>query len=148
MELLLLFQGPPRPPLCLRFQGSTLRYLNPDERSTARLVRRALALAVAPGQERESTPGILVSQRGLSDLLAEARGEWFHLREDGKDIRGLPLPRDVTFLLSDHLDLTSGEDALVEGSGIPRVSLGPSSLHADHCIAIAHNELDRREGGG
>ncbi|MDD5420363.1 MAG: tRNA (pseudouridine(54)-N(1))-methyltransferase TrmY, partial [Methanomicrobiaceae archaeon] len=49
------------------------------------------------------------------------------------------------FLLSDHENFSPEECALIEG--LPRFSLGPRSLHADHAIAVLQNELDRRECG-
>jgi len=138
----------------LRFVGKRLRHLNPDERSTGALIRRALqALQERPpapgtGEELESTPGIFVSRRGLAAVLEEAQSKverLILLHERGEPLRGFPLPRDVGFVLSDHLEFLPKELELMRD--LPRLSLGPKVLHADHCIIIAHHELDLRFDG-
>ena len=140
-EIHLILLGPPSPPKDLLLQGSAVRSLSPDERSTAALLRKALALPVGESF-RESSPGILVRRRGLSTLVSE--GGYAVLSEDGQDVRTLPdLP--VAFLLSDHLDFTLGEEEVL--SGLPRISVGPRVLHADQAITVLQNELDRREAG-
>lgn len=116
-----------------------MRYLNPDERSTAALLRKALSLPA--GREfRESTPGIYVRATGLRAFLTDH--EVALADEGGDDLRHLStIP--ATFLLSDHLNLT-GEERILIGD-CPRFSVGPRSLHADHVITLIHNELDRRD---
>lgn len=140
-EIHLLLLGPPSPPKDVLLRGSAVRSLSPDERSTAALVRKALALPVGE-TFRESSPGILVRRGGLPGLLAG--GNYAVLSEEGEDMRTLPdLPE--AFLLSDHLDFTAGEEGLLPG--LPRISVGPRVLHADHAITVLQNELDRREAG-
>ena len=140
-EIHLILLGPPSPPKDLLLQGSAVRSLSPDERSTAALLRKALALPVGESF-RESSPGILVRRRGLSTLVSE--GGYAVLSEDGQDVRTLPDLPDA-FLLSDHLDFTLGEEEVL--SGLPRISVGPRVLHADQAITVLQNELDRREAG-
>jgi len=140
-EIHLILLGPPSPPKDLLLQGSAVRSLSPDERSTAALLRKALALPVGESF-RESSPGILVRRRGLSTLVSE--GGYAVLSEDGRDVRTLPDLPDA-FLLSDHLDFTLGEEEVL--SGLPRISVGPRVLHADQAITVLQNELDRREAG-
>jgi tRNA (pseudouridine54-N1)-methyltransferase len=144
VEVVLVLQGPPGPARSIRLVGSELRYLNPDERSTGALIRNAL-MRDARTEER-STPGIYVSARTYQDvlgLLGEGT-EIVYLKEDGKDIRETELPENVTFVLSDHMDLTPDEEGLLLQYGPKVVKLGPISYHADHCITIVNNELDRR----
>jgi tRNA (pseudouridine54-N1)-methyltransferase len=140
-ELFLVLLGAPRPPRTLHLVGRDLRYLNPDERSTAALVRQALRLHA----EGESSPGIHVRFHGLLPLLEAFRSELVHLREDGQDIREASLPQPTTFLLSDHHDLTPDEEAVVRKFQPLEVRVGPRSLHADHAIVLVHNEMDRRD---
>jgi len=144
VEVVLILQGPPGPVRTIRLVGSELRYLNPDERSTGALIRNAL-MRDAKGEER-STPGIYVSARSFQDVLAllDKGTELVYLREDGQDIRGVELPKDVTFVLSDHMDLSPDEEGLLLQYGPRVLTLGPMSYHADHCITIVNNELDRR----
>jgi len=132
--------------ITLRFVGSRLRHLNPDERSTAALIQRALKLQERLEEgELESTPGIFISRRGLRQVLNEAKDRverLILLHEEGTPLREAELSQDIGFILSDHLDFLPGELELMRG--LSRLSLGPKVLHADHCIIIVHNELDLR----
>ncbi len=139
-ELHLALLGPPGPPTVLHFVGAELRHLNPDERSTAALVRKALAR----GKEGRSTPGIHVRYQDFHGLLQEFSETLVLLREDGQDLRRAELGLDPTFLLSDHRDFSREEAAAIQAVGPPVVAVGPRALHADHCIVLVHNELDRR----
>ncbi len=81
--------------------------------------------------------------RGLKGLLEEYGRDLVYLREDGEDLRAAVLPDDPAFLLSDHRDLTPEEETAVLDLQPRIVSVGPRSLHADHCIVLVNNELDR-----
>ncbi len=134
--------------IVLRLEGASLRHLNPDERSTAALIQKALrAFTERPGAEIESTPGIFVAAGGLPGVLERVREGglpvyWLH--ERGSPIRQAELRPDAAFVLSDHLEFSPEEIAIL--AAFPKLSLGPLSLHADHCIVLAHNELDLRFG--
>jgi tRNA (pseudouridine54-N1)-methyltransferase len=140
-EIHLILLGPPTPPKEVLLRGDSVRSLSPDERSTAALIRKALALPVGEAF-RESTPGILIRRGDLGGLVAG--GGYAVLSETGTDVRGVKvLP--TGFLLSDHLDFTAAEEEIL--AGLPRISMGPRVLHADHAITVLQNELDRREAG-
>jgi len=140
-QIHLVLLGPPAPPKEVLVRGDSARSLSPDERSTAALLRKALALPVGE-TFRESGPGILVRRGGLAGLLAG--GGYAVLSEDGGDVRGLAsLP--AGFVLSDHLDFSPEEDSLL--AGLLRISVGPRVLQADQAITVLQNELDRREAG-
>ena len=133
-------------------KGETLRHLNPDERTTAALLRKALAVVAAPGWVM-STSGIFIRTGGLAEVLQDLKeNRIFYLREDGTDllsIDGCDLSGDAVFVLGDHQGMTPEEEALLEQAGARVVSLGPTSLHADHCIVITNWMLDgcgKKEG--
>ncbi|MFB6110569.1 MAG: tRNA (pseudouridine(54)-N(1))-methyltransferase TrmY [Halodesulfurarchaeum sp.] len=130
----------------IRLEGVELRYMNPDERNIAGLLRQALeSRTEAIGQsEVESTPGIYVSNRGFESVLKAAarEGDIVHLHEDGDPIAGLQPPANPAFVLSDHRDFTAEERALLSAHADHRVSVGPEALHADHTISVVHNWLD------
>jgi tRNA (pseudouridine54-N1)-methyltransferase len=145
--LLVLCGGEHPKTICLR--GEDLRHLNPDERTTAALLKKALAV-VAEQQWSSSTSGIFARTGGLADILIDLKVEeakLVYLREDGKDIRKYNdgLSNDVVFILGDHLGMTPEEEALIQQANAETVSIGPASLHADHCIVLINNELDRIE---
>ncbi len=136
-------------PKTIRLDGLTLRHLNPDERTTAALLKKALAVPATP-QWAMSTSGIFVRTGGLEQLLADLKDvKLIYLREDGADIRGLDaggnsggLSTEAAYILGDHTGMTPEEEALLEQAGAKVVSLGPTSLHADHCIVLLNWFLD------
>jgi tRNA (pseudouridine54-N1)-methyltransferase len=67
-----------------------------------------------------------------------------YLKEDGADIRTVDFSRDVTFVLGDDQDLTPEEEETLMEYQPKKVRLGPISYHADHCITVVNNEMDRR----
>jgi tRNA (pseudouridine54-N1)-methyltransferase len=139
----LLLLGPPDPPRFVRLEGRSLRSWQPDHRANAALVRNALR---HPSRiEHESSPGVYTARMGFEEALDRLGPTFVHLREDGGDIRKTPLPVDATFVLSDNIDLTPAEERAVNDRGALPVSVGPRSLHADHVIAIFHDERDRRD---
>ena len=130
----------------VRFDGAELRRLNPDERSTAALIRTALEnRADAIGQmPAESTPGVTIRRMGfeatLSDLASDATVVTLH--EDGDPAVDVDPPADPLFVLSDHRDFSDSESSLLAATADERLRLGPEVLHADHAITVAHNYLD------
>ena len=130
----------------VRFDGAAVRYLSPDERSAASLIKKALEKQ-AHGFWTESTPGVSIKTGDFGDLLGELNKKITYLREDGVDIRMKPLVvvSDFLFVLGDHMGLTDDEEKIIEAHDHEIVSVGPLSLHADHCIVLLHNEMDRQD---
>ncbi len=142
----LVLKGEPAPPKLIRFDGDLVRYLSPDERSSASLIRKALEKN-AHEFWTESTPGVSIRKGDLSELVSELDKKVIYLREDGEDIRlekfqGI---KDPLFVLGDHMGLTDDEEKIVLEHAHEIVSVGPISLHADHCIVLLHNEMDRKK---
>ena len=143
VRVYLVLKGEPDPPKLICFDGSGIRYLSPDERSAASLIRKALEKNVQ-GFWIESTPGVSIRKGELGDLLDELNKKIIYLREDGEDVRGKSFEEPL-FILGDHLGMTEEEEKLIGGYEHEIVSVGPLSLHADHCIVLLHNEMDRKE---
>jgi tRNA (pseudouridine54-N1)-methyltransferase len=158
--IFLVLLGEPGPPKIVKFSGKDVRYLNPDERSSGSLIKKALELK-AGIRWKESTPGVWVRQGDLEDLLAELNidanenvedvdegtgNKLYYLHEDGTDIRDEmkgTLPQRSTFILGDHVGMTPDEEKKITDTGAQTLNVGPLSLHADHCIIVVNNELDR-----
>ncbi|UCF09627.1 MAG: tRNA (pseudouridine(54)-N(1))-methyltransferase TrmY [Candidatus Bipolaricaulota bacterium] len=125
----------------IRFDGGRLKRLNPDERSTAGLIRRALSQL--GDEERESSPGIRVSRAALEETLDHLHLQGAHpllLDEGGSPFRAASLPSDPAFILSDHMSFTEGDRSVLDA--LPALSLGTRSLHTSQCITIVHYLLD------
>jgi tRNA (pseudouridine54-N1)-methyltransferase len=135
----LILCGEPAGPKTVRFSGTAVRSLSPDERSAGALIKKALDLTVG-SEFRDAAPGVSVRKGGLVRLVSEH--VFAVLDEKGSDIRSAETLPDA-FILSDHLNLTQEEESLL--AACPRYSVGPACLHADHAITVLHNELDRRK---
>ena len=172
VEVAILLLGPEKPPKTIRFIGSELKYLNPDERSTGALIRNALIKQSTsnsesnidrslkkvttpqsdgfPGLELRSSPGVYISNIGLSELIEyySAKSSIIYLKETESDIHhsGTDIIEDdneLTFILSDHMDFTADEEKLIREHSKLEFSIGPEILHTDHCIILVHNFLDK-----
>jgi tRNA (pseudouridine54-N1)-methyltransferase len=130
----------------VQFDGSQLRGLHPDERSTAALIRTALEeKAEAIGQiPVETSPGVSLIRRGFEATLADvaSSGTVVQLHEDGEPAVDVSVPAEPIFVLSDHQDFTDDEEALLAKEGDHRLRVGPHPLHADHTITVVHNWCD------
>lgn len=128
--------------------GRRLRYLNPDERSTAALLKNALVRAAETPRPFESSPGLTVAPVDPTEALrAFASGpEAVWLTEAGEPLgRWAPGRTEIAAVLSDPYDPTPEEVAVLESSGAARLSVGPRSLRSSQVIDAVHLELDRRE---
>ena len=128
----------------VRFDGSEVRNLNPDERSTAALVRKALESkdGAIGHMAAESSPGVSIVRFGFEEVLDECGGTVIELHEDGDPVGEVDPPTDPVFVLSDHHDFAEREADLLDAHATARVTLGPERLHANHAISVAHNWLD------
>ncbi|AEA46412.1 tRNA (pseudouridine(54)-N(1))-methyltransferase TrmY [Archaeoglobus veneficus] len=146
VEVYLLLLGPPEPPKAILIKGSEVRYMAPDERNIAGIIRKALSVE-AGKQWHKSSPGVYVAKKGLEELLDEIPYRIVYLREDGEDIREVaPQIYDVLFVLGDHIGLGEDDEKIVVEKAWKIVSVSPLSLQADQCIVIVHYELDRITG--
>jgi len=142
VETILLLQNAVQ----IRILAERVKRLNPDERSTAALIQRALESLGEFEEEVESTPGIFVSRGSLSDALDrlyQLEAAPVVLHENGEPAESFVFPQDPAFILSDHLEFNEDDNGTL--ADLPRISLGPRSLHSSQAITITHYLLDRRE---
>ena len=150
----LVLLGEPETSKIVKFEGKNVRYLNPDERSSGSLIKKALDKS-AGSYWKLSTPGVWIRTGDLNDILHEVMDGaenkiLFYLSEDGIDIRKSdekPLLDDVVFVLGDHMGMTPEEESIIKDAGSNIINIGPVSLHADHCIVLVNNEFDRNMKG-
>jgi len=105
-QVRLILLGEPDPPKTIRFEGSEVKHLNPDERSAGALIKKALQVKLGTGQRR-STRGVYAERAGLAEALNHRdTSALFYLHKHGKDVRGVNLHANkVAFILGDHLGL-------------------------------------------
>ncbi|GAB6135159.1 tRNA (pseudouridine(54)-N(1))-methyltransferase TrmY [Thermococcus prieurii] len=143
----LLLYGPPNPPKAIRFDGPRLKVrLNPDERSTAKLIMKALKAGEGlkePGKEVEVYPGLYVSNRTFEDVirLTLKNSTLYYLHEEGRPIERVSFRGNVAFVLGDHEGLSREDEAFLEGIA-EKVSVGKKSYLASHVVAYVNIFLD------
>jgi len=150
-EVTVLFVAEP-PPRARRIElaGAKLRHLNPDERSTAALLKNALVGASRYPSDFESSPGLRVGPVDpLAYLEAFLRGDgavW--LTETGAPIATFAYDRaELRAVVSDPFDPAPDEVVVLQRSGVPRFSVGPRSMRTSQVVDAVHRELDLREAG-
>jgi len=148
-EVTILFVAQP-PPVARRVDvvGARVRYLNPDERSTAALVKNALVRSAGYPDPLESSPGLRVGPvdplPALAEFLRLPGAVW--LTEGGGPLSDWTPPEgSIAAVLSDPYDPTPAEAALLRDSGVPQLSVGPRSLRTSQVVDLVHASLDARE---
>jgi tRNA (pseudouridine54-N1)-methyltransferase len=133
-------------PRSLRFDGPAARYMRPDERSLATVIKKCLAANGGGGEFSEVRPGIAIADGGVERVLSELGETRLYLLEEGAaDLRDRTLDAaDSCFVLGDHLGMAPAIRGLLLERGAEPVSVGPVSLHAEDVITLVANELDRR----
>ena len=144
----LVLLGGPRAPRTIRVEGAVAKYVRPDERSFAGLIKKVLAR-----RDDESTsgfveikPGMAVARGGVEVALADMPGAALWILEEGAlDAREADLSApDVAFFLGDHRGFDEAARAVLVAAGARTIGVGPVSIHTEDVIAVLANELDRR----
>ena len=145
-EIYLVLEGGTDAPKTVRFYGPDMKYLNPDERSTASLIRNALLKKLDGKNEIRSSPGVYISSRSFEDVMKDLSDKCrlIYLREDGEDVREYEFPEEPCYILGDDRDPTKEEERIMSEYPYDKINLGPVSYHANHCMTIVLNEMDRR----
>lgn len=147
----LVLKGEPGPDKIIRFNGETMRSLNPDERSSGSLIQKAL-LIDASEMEKQSTPGVFVRYGNLAQLLnafTEEKRPLFYLKEDGEDISekiqtdSAVLLENGVYILGDNQGVFEEDEKTIENAAASKISVGPMSLLSSQCVTLILNALDR-----
>ncbi|MCI4370329.1 MAG: hypothetical protein L3J81_03260, partial [Thermoplasmata archaeon] len=149
-EVTILFAAEPPPRARrMRLDGRRLKFLNPDERSTAALLKNALVRSAGVPRDVEASPGLVVGPsdplENLREFAAVPGTVW--LTESGTPLG----PDDVVggafrAVLSDPTDPTEAEVECLRSAGASPRSLGLRSLRSSQCLDILHHLADRAAG--
>jgi tRNA (pseudouridine54-N1)-methyltransferase len=151
-QLTILFEAE-APPRARRMvlDGRRLKFLNPDERSTAALLKNALVRSAGVPRDVEASPGLLVGPADPLEELGRFLGApgtlW--LTETGAPIA----PNDLEggsfrAVLSDPTDPVGEELERLRASAAAPRSLGPRSLRSSQCVDVLHHLADQVVGEG
>ena len=132
-----VLSGPPRPPLHLRIDGSTLHDVRTDQQTWENILRKVLA--------GRTHPGITTDKMSFETMLktkAKApRTVIYVLEEKGKNISEVELEENTVFVLGDHIGLPK----TVENFALryaEKISLGKQPYLAASCITILNYLMD------
>lgn len=138
--LTIVLEGPPDPPVALTFKGGEMRGSPVGEVKAAEMVLDALS-----GRKAE---GVRMERKGFGRVVSEYKDRGFslyYLHEGGEDSRRIKFDSRAAFILGDQKGLDTSSEDLLDKIEARRVSLGPYSYLASHCIVIVNNELDKFE---
>ncbi len=146
-SLSILLLGGQQAPTTLRIDGTSVRFLRPDERRLAACLQKVLQSSVSEdGSFCTVAPGMMLARIGLRDLLAPPWvGPVFILDKEGIDARSVDLRDEATYVLGDHTGLSLKEKQWLCKHGAAKIKVGPVDIHAEDAIAILHNEIDRQQ---
>lgn len=145
----LVLLGGPLAPRVLRVDGSSAKFLRPDERSLATLIQKTLASDADAGVCGfvDVKPGIALARAGIDAVIDELGDAVPYLLDenapDVRDTAGLEGPHVAVFA-GDHLGFDAPTRARLERLGARAVSVGPVRLHTEDALTIVSNEMDRR----
>jgi len=133
-----VLSGPPKPPVHLTIDGTTLYDVRTDQQTWTTVLRNTL--------QGKSHPGIAADKTSFETLLKTKASQTtiYVLEEDGENIDKIRLESDSVFILGDHVGLprTVEHFALRYGE---KISLGKQPYLAAHCITILNHALDRQK---
>lgn len=144
----LVLLGGPLAPRTVRIDGAAARFVRPDERSLATLVQKTLSTRPAAPGFAPVRPGVALADGGLDAVLADVgEGARAYVLEQGApDVRTSAIDAVApVFFLGDHVGLDPATRERLAAYGAAPIGLGPVGLHAEDCVTLVSNELDRRD---
>lgn len=135
-DVWLSLRGKPEPDITVHFSGEKIKYLNPDERSTAALIRNGLIKLKNKNGPLETSPGVTIQRENFSDLVKKLPKPVL-LNENGDKKIELEYQ---TFILGDDKDPTDDEMKIL--NSLNTVKIGKTSLLTSACITLIHHFLD------
>ncbi|MEM5804898.1 MAG: tRNA (pseudouridine(54)-N(1))-methyltransferase TrmY [Candidatus Aenigmatarchaeota archaeon] len=137
-----VLNGPPKPPVTVVFDGSSVRKISPDERSIALWLKKALSGDICKDW-KEFRPGILVARKSFQEIIKEHEGgPVYVLHENGRSIGEVNLKEDPVFVVGDNFGIPKNDESFALRSG-EKLSIGKKSYLASSCIAVLNWFCDK-----
>ena len=139
-KLTIVLEGSPDPPVSLTFYGEEMGKAPMSEVEAAEIMFDVLS-----GGQME---GVRKERKGFERVVSEYKERGFslyYLHEEGEDSSKVRFEKNSAFILGDQKGLDAKSERFLDEVRAKRVSLGPYSYLASHCIVIVNNELDRFE---
>lgn len=133
----MVLEGAPNPPVSMTIDGNRLEKPPGSEMEAARMIHDSLGGIAIGGISLKRRP----FQESVRQYLSGGHS-LFYLHEEGKDSRGQVYGEKPAFVLGDHKGLDPASERFLDRVGAVRVSLGPYSYLASHCITMVNCELD------
>ncbi|MDI9645025.1 MAG: tRNA (pseudouridine(54)-N(1))-methyltransferase TrmY [Candidatus Verstraetearchaeota archaeon] len=135
-RLTVVLEGPPDPPLSVRFEGAGMERAPEGEVEAAEVLLAAMR-GIPP-------KGVSASREGFGQVLRAHAREGFplyYLHEAGEDFFSLVFGERAAFVLGDQKGIDPAGERMLDSLGARRVSLGPHPYLASHCITIVKGFL-------
>jgi tRNA (pseudouridine54-N1)-methyltransferase len=133
-----ILNGPPKPPLHLTIDGSTLHDVRTDQETWQQILKKTLS--------DKPHPGITTNNTGFEQLVktkAQTDQPIYVLEEHGQNINTIALQPNPVFILGDHVGLPPKAEQFALRYGT-KISLGKTPYLAATCITILNYLLDTR----
>ncbi len=133
-----ILNGPPRPPLHLRIDGSDLFDVRTDLETWTSILKKTL--------NKKPHPGISMDKISFEELLRTkaAATKIYVMEEHGRNVEQVEISPNPVFVLGDHVGLPVKAEAFALRYG-EKISLGKTPYLAASCISILNYLLDRRD---
>jgi len=131
-----ILNGPPKPPIHLTIDGSTLYDVRTDQQTWQQILKKTLS--------NKPHPGITKDKSGFETLVktkTHANQPIYVLEEHGQNINGIALQSNSVFILGDHVGLPPKAEQFALRYGT-KISLGKQPYLAATCITIMNYMLD------
>jgi tRNA (pseudouridine54-N1)-methyltransferase len=136
-----ILNGPPKPPIHIQIDGSTLYDVRTDMDTWQGILKKILQDKPHPGITKDKTSfEALLKDKAQSQKV-------YVLEEDGKDIEQIELSENGLFVLGDHVGLPKKTELFAQRFG-EKISLGKTPYLAASCITIINYTLDQQSKRG
>ena len=143
-KIYVVLNGPPKPPVTILFDGSAIRKVSTDERTTALWIKKALSEDFEK-EWHEFRPGILIARKSFQEIIRELKDYPIYvLHEKGKPISDVEIKENPVFIVGDYLGIPYKDEKFAMRYAKDKISLGKQVYLASSCISVINWFLDQR----